>query len=149
MADRPIRVQRSRRKGWRMDEAAGNGLCPTVYVGRPSRWGNPWRVGDTFHEGAVGGDPWQFTSITTAKYAVECYERALAQPDRAKFVKSIVKELRGKNLCCWCRLCFNHAGGKPLGEHCDDCDPCHVDVLLEIANTEPVPTSPRPPSQTS
>ena len=45
--------------------------------------------------------------------------------------------LRGKNLACWCHLCPIHAGhpgGRPLGEHCDDCDPCHVDVLIDLAN---------------
>ena len=33
----PRRIQRRRTKGWRMPEGA-------VYVGRPSRWGNRWRV---------------------------------------------------------------------------------------------------------
>lgn len=33
-----IRIQRRRTRGWRMPEGA-------VYVGRPSRWGNPFRVG--------------------------------------------------------------------------------------------------------
>ncbi len=32
----PKRIQRRRVPGWRMPEGA-------VYVGRPSRWGNPWR----------------------------------------------------------------------------------------------------------
>ena len=31
------RIQRQRTKGWRMPEGA-------IYVGRPSRWGNPWPV---------------------------------------------------------------------------------------------------------
>jgi hypothetical protein len=35
----PLRIQRKRTKGWRMPEGA-------VYVGRPSRWGNPFKVGD-------------------------------------------------------------------------------------------------------
>lgn len=34
-----IRVQRRRTRGWRMREG-------TVYVGRLSRWGSPWRIGD-------------------------------------------------------------------------------------------------------
>jgi hypothetical protein len=33
----PTRIQRSRAKCWRMPEGA-------VYVGRPSRWGNPWPI---------------------------------------------------------------------------------------------------------
>ena len=43
----PIRIQRRRAKGWRMPEGA-------VYVGRPTKWGNPftkmavinWHLGD-------------------------------------------------------------------------------------------------------
>lgn len=34
----PKRIQRKRTKGWKMPEGA-------VYVGRPSEWGNPYRVG--------------------------------------------------------------------------------------------------------
>jgi Zn finger protein HypA/HybF involved in hydrogenase expression len=48
--------------------------------------------------------------------------------------KSIRFYLRGKNQACWCHLCNEHAAGKPLGIICSNCDPCHVDVLLEIAN---------------
>jgi hypothetical protein len=33
----PKRIQRRRTKGWRMPEGA-------IYVGRPTRWGNPYRV---------------------------------------------------------------------------------------------------------
>lgn len=34
----PVRIQRRRVKGWRMPRGA-------VYVGRPSKWGNPYRIG--------------------------------------------------------------------------------------------------------
>lgn len=40
------RIQRKRTKGWRMPEGA-------VYVGRPSRWGNPFPIG---YEGDL--QPW-------------------------------------------------------------------------------------------
>jgi hypothetical protein len=43
-------------------------------------------------------------------------------------------ELRGKDLACWCPLCEKHKDGRPLNEACEDCPPCHADVLLEIAN---------------
>jgi hypothetical protein len=33
----PKRIQRKRTKGWRMPEGA-------VYVGRPTKWGNPFDV---------------------------------------------------------------------------------------------------------
>lgn len=35
----PIRVQRQRSRGWRMP-------ANTVYVGRPTRWGNPFEVSE-------------------------------------------------------------------------------------------------------
>ena len=88
---KPRRVQRRRARGWRMPPK-------TVYVGRGSKWGNPFRVGDG----------------RTANEAVDCY-REFLQIRRIE-----VGELRGKNLCCWCRLD----------------QPCHADVLLELANGE-------------
>ena len=43
----PIRVQRKRTKGWKAPEN-------TVYVGRPTRWGNQFKVGNNCtHEEAV------------------------------------------------------------------------------------------------
>jgi hypothetical protein len=43
---KPIRLQLSRKKGFRLDAAshAANGL-PAVRVCRPGRWGNPYRIG--------------------------------------------------------------------------------------------------------
>lgn len=85
----------------------------TVYVGRPSRWGNPWRAG-------------QFRYLTgpkTGKIAdradvVEMFENSLHRNDAGDVLDRIRAELAGKNLACWCRI----------GE------PCHADVLLRIAN---------------
>lgn len=95
-AARPKRIQRQRTKGWQMPENS-------VYVGRPSKWGNPFRVG-------IEGD---------AEQCVEKY-RALVAINRWAFPNrnDIKRELRGKNLVCWC----------PLDQ------PCHADVLLRIAN---------------
>lgn len=45
-----------------------------------------------------------------------------------------VKELRGKDLACWCRLCDAHSDGLPLGVKCNECAPCHADILLLISN---------------
>ena len=111
MADRPIRVQLSRAKGWRMPDN-------TVNVARgPGRiWGNPFlfskaeEAGST-RQGAVSafqdwlsGNPW---ACGDDKYEAK----------RAAILDRL-PELRGKNLACWC---------KPG-------DPCHADVLLELAN---------------
>ena len=76
-----VRVQRKRNKGWRMPPN-------TVYVGRPSRWGNPYRVGGF----PFGGDEGQ-----TLEEALWNYEHLfLAGKD--------LSELRAKNLSCWCPL---------------------------------------------
>jgi len=147
-----IRVQRKRTKGWRLPPN-------TVSVARPSRWGNPWPVGalrralvkaydwsGNTHDGLyraffaiphgaeLAGAP-QWTAEAPA-IAVRLFQvLATHFHDTApEAYAAWLAPLRGKNLACWCRLCVNHAGGKPLGEHCDDCDPCHVDVLLKVAN---------------
>lgn len=69
----------------------------TVKVTRPGPWGN--YAGET-------------------RKAFEDDLAGMANADRAFFLDK-VKELRGKNLACWC---------KPRA-------PCHADVLLELANT--------------
>ena len=107
----PKRIQRKRTKGWRMPEGA-------VYVGRPSRWGNPFRVGALTPD----GDPPELQHRATRTDAVEMFEDYMAgllidkPPD--------VSELRGRDLACWCRLD----------------QPCHADVLLDIANAAVPPT---------
>lgn len=75
---RPVRVQRRRDRGWRMPSGA-------VYVGRPTRWGNPWPV-DEFG----------------AAVAVTRYRTALlVDPAR---VGAVRRELGGWDLACWCPL---------------------------------------------
>lgn len=89
----PVRVQLSRRRGWRMPPN-------TVKVSRPTKWGNPWTYKDR-------------------RLACAAYR---AWIDTAPFGKRLAaearRELAGKNLACWC----------PLDQ------PCHADVLLEVAN---------------
>lgn len=152
MADRPIRVQRKRMKGWRMPPN-------TVYVGRISRWANPWPVGD-LRRALVSAYDWSgnthsglYRAFFAVPHGAELANAPLWTAEApvvavrlfqvlAAHFHDIAPEayaawlalLRGKNLACWCHLCAGHAGGKPLGEHCDDCEPCHVDVLLELAN---------------
>lgn len=46
----PKRIQRKRTKGWRMPEGA-------FYVGRPSKWGNPYRAADVLLEIANAEEP--------------------------------------------------------------------------------------------
>ena len=73
----PIRVQRKRTKGWRMPP-------DTIYVGRGSKWGNPFTVAEY-----------------GARIAVFNYRLHVeGMQDIGAFDFS---ELRGKNLACWCR----------------------------------------------
>ena len=96
---KPIRIQRQRTKGWKMPPN-------TIYVGRPTKWGNPYYI---YHDG-----------VTSFEQAVALYSMRLKSKailDGAKFELDL-RELRGKNLCCWC----------PLDRE------CHASVLLELAN---------------
>ncbi|MCP4149874.1 MAG: DUF4326 domain-containing protein [bacterium] len=81
----------------------------TVYVGRGSRWGNPhdWRE--------VGGS----RTAYLGKIIARDYYKAGLEGGKLGYTKADVRtELRDKNLMCWCALD----------------EPCHGDVLLEIAN---------------
>ncbi len=103
----PIRVQRQRTKGWKMP-------ANTVYVGRPTLWGNPYEIGT--HSNALG------RAVKTVEEAVRLYREVIWDAPDARHMAGYAREqLRGKNLACWCRLD----------------QPCHADVLLEIANQEP------------
>jgi hypothetical protein len=107
----PKRIQRQRTKGWQKPVGC---KC----VDRSTRWGNPFRVGRSYHAATLGGDPWSFPPVVDAHHAVALFREALSLPDRANFVLAIKRELAGHDLACWC----------PIDK------PCHADVLLEIAN---------------
>lgn len=110
---RPVRLRLSRARGFDLQahSHAINGL-PAVNVARPTKWGNPWRVGEAVY---VGLSSRRRKAGMTASEAVEKYRQRECVPHRSA---EIVRELRGKNLACWCQP----------GE------PCHADVLLELAN---------------
>lgn len=99
----PQRIQRKRTKGWRMPEGA-------VYVGRGSKWGNPYYVGPGL---TPQGAAWRYR---------DCLFGDLPWPASRPMptLDEIRSELRGKNLACWC----------------PENQPCHGDVLLELANKE-------------
>lgn len=93
----PTRVQLRRTKGWKMPPN-------TVSVARPTKWGNPYVVGDW-------GSP---------KECVDAYELGIGVAGGV-IPYDDLHELRGKNLACFC----------PLDQ------PCHADVLLDLANRPP------------
>lgn len=136
---KPQRIQRKSTRGWRMPEN-------TVYVGRGSRFGNPFRIGQP--------DPLSVINKTPMDAATCCHyyrqgieaaaqlgtEHSIYHPnqemlwwawqmvgddeeqaigvDLAVMIETEIYRLKGKNLACWCSL-----------DH-----PCHADVLLEWAN---------------
>ena len=106
----PCRIQRKRTKGWRMP-------ANTVYVGRPSRWGNPFKVGTEYVRPKMQpGGGQQAGIVADRSHAVSLYRRFTARETRLQI--EAYRELRGKNLACFC----------PLDQ------PCHADVLLELVN---------------
>lgn len=116
----PTRIQRKRTKGWRMPEGA-------VYVGRPTKWGNPYGVTHCdavhiprrhWHVHHVDCLRWLETTSdkrSAIGYAVDRYRESLGDWFSRHTIRD---ELAGRDLVCWC----------PLDQ------PCHADVLLEVAN---------------
>lgn len=144
------RIQRRRTKGWRLPEN-------TVYVGRPSKWGNPFRLNTTHGLAREPGiehpdQPWEYEgrisaagnrhdfhhpdgriTVVHVRYmtpseVVECY--------RAYIIGD------GRWPVDWCRkpTDLTELRGKNLACWCPLEDeqgnrvPCHADVLLELAN---------------
>ena len=138
---KPKGIQLHRTKGWRMPEGA-------ISVARPSRWGNLFVVGEGEmkyvgpQHGATAGrysgrtTAWADNSVgrgLTAQDAVDLYRReiefVLREAARKRhgwdtdgpYYREIVEALellRGHDLGCFCGLD----------------QPCHRDVLLEVAN---------------
>jgi len=80
-----------------------------VYVGRPSKWGNPYKVTDPLlPHGLSKQERYQAVVDEYRRYILNTHELIEALP-----------ELKGKDLVCWCT---------PL--------PCHADILLELANRD-------------
>lgn len=159
----PHRVQLSRAKGWRMP-------ANTVKVtrGRGMRWGNPFDLSKSEHCWTAIATGFKADKAGRRAASVELFRRwlVLGVPagaaaglyadkgegtDRVPLVESptiiagappsladIREHLAGKNLACWCP----HDG-----------QPCHADVLLELANavssdalgTKRSEVSPNPP----
>jgi hypothetical protein len=81
-----------------------------IYVGRPSPWGNRFILGRvyTMPSGDRRLDP--ETAVALFRIEVDHAPRAA--------IEDWLAPLRGHDLVCWC----------PLDQ------PCHADVLLELAN---------------
>jgi hypothetical protein len=78
-----------------------------VVVSRPGPFGNPFRL-----------LPGEDRDVAVNLFAQWMRDPKGVYVDRWWGIRDRLSELRGKDLACWC----------PLGE------PCHGDVLLELAN---------------
>lgn len=131
----PQRIQLRRVKGWRMPSTA-------VSVARPTRWGNPFKVGgfylnrSAFHhwpypaEGPArtraATDHWTkdpylevVAVVIDRRHAAQLFGAHIAGENAGHWSpENIRRYLEGRDLACWC----------PLDQ------PCHANILLEIAN---------------
>ncbi len=72
-----------------------------MFVGRPTRWGNPYKIGPD----------------GTRDEVIAKYRAALLAGELRITVEDVKRDLRGRDLYCYCAP-----------------EPCHGDVLLEVAN---------------
>lgn len=108
------RVQRPRRKGITLPPV-------TIYVGRPTKWGNPFQdrgVGHArsviLHKSWLAGDIGALTLEHMGFHPAE-----IDALDRLRCrVLTDLHQLAGHNLACWCPV---------------NSDWCHADTLLQLA----------------
>ena len=109
--EQPKRIQRKRTKGWRMPEN-------TVYVGRGSRWGNPYQIGvdGTAEECVQKYIKYHlpYTHRGEPVHETKTHDLYISEAN----INDIKISLGGKNLACWC----------------NENETCHADFLLEAAN---------------
>lgn len=112
----PIRITRRRTPGWRTPLCTCGCGQPAIYVGRPTRWGNPWHVGGTGWLVRRGGliDRKPHPPLTL-KQAVESFRNSVEW--QIKQDPEYLSELRGHDLMCWCT----------------EGQECHATALLELA----------------
>ncbi len=105
-----------------------------VYVGRPTKWGNPFVINEVVTRNKCLR---LYRAWLTGTFTERSIEKIIGQGVTVEkqplpmlkylmwrgWVRNHIHELRGKDLACWC----------PLDQ------PCHADVLLELANADEVP----------
>ena len=101
------RVQRSRRSKPGIPDGA-------LYVGRPTQWGNPAKIGEYFRnaEGRLVFVRDNFTAVQI--FFDFCKKQLEENPE--EFV-AYLRPLVGRVLCCWC----------------GPSDVCHADILIRLS----------------
>ena len=121
----PTRIRLQRHRGWRMP-------ANTVKVDRTTPWGNPFDVREygrdlAMHLFSYTAKGWWSPAnvseldATTAQMLQDAHCRWVRRLGGDPIARAR-KELRGKNLACWCAL--PHEGD----------DDCHANILLALAN---------------
>lgn len=118
---RPVRIQRKRARGWVLPINA-------VVVTRPSEFGNPYKISAVkFNNGErewwvenrnINGIYCFKNKAEAQAAAVKLFRHWVEHNAPMNYVDRAKLALKGRDLCCWCALD----------------QPCHADVLLEIAN---------------
>lgn len=114
---KPQRIRRMRTKGWRLDRAA-HPIRGGVIVSRPSRWGNPCKVGLMQEMGYVDPHAAAADNFRTWLAGSRSDAPTDAADLRRERILADLHLLRGKDLACTC----------PYGKT------CHADELLRRAN---------------
>lgn len=151
---KPQRIRRSRERGWRMPEGV-------VYVGRPSRWGNPYTLGGSYGlacvPGALTGAEWEWEDRISAAgmrhdyfhpegHVTHCTIRNLTRAEAVQLYReALTGETQHLRAPGWARIgprdnpvtvdeVRRELAGRDLACWCPLSLPCHADVLLELAN---------------
>lgn len=90
------------------------------WCGRPSRWGNPWRVRDVWGTFVIDRDGKPVNAFVDEKDRAVAYSLALF----ARYARRrLAAEPRWLDPLRWCPY---------LACECGPDDPCHVDVLIDL-----------------
>lgn len=137
MADTPKRIQQRRTAGWKMPPNARS-------VARPSKYGNPFKIGALVmepgpyaspacpYEGFMEPGVYQWTGlgglydyeirrVRDAADAVALFRPYVAFHDDTYPPEVIRRDLGGRDLACFCKVG----------------DPCHGDEWIRLANGDP------------
>lgn len=152
----PQRIQRKRTKGWRTPLCSCGCGKPARYVGRPTKWGNPFRLGTTYGLARVPAveydKPWEYEGRISADGTQHNYHHSdgritfctVRYMTAAEVVECYRAWMTGGGWPVgWAPLAtwnYSDLRGHDLACWCplEDSDgrrvPCHADVLLELAN---------------
>lgn len=120
----PRRIQRERTKDWRTPLCSCGSGHTAIYVGRGTKWGNPFRLDpeDPTQVRDEFDNVWQVgVDNNWRQLAVDLYRHYRFRNRADRLI--VRAELAGHDLCCWCPL---PDVGQP--------DYCHARVLIDITS---------------